>query len=175
MSAERLGSHYLKIGSSVIQVRFNRTEKTKRLGSNDLNFFHLIRFQKMFNVCLVDVIWYPGLLQRINKNSKSRRMLTAFPGSVARAARNAAILSVVPVHTTQSFGKPARVYCKRCFRTWAASHSDKIHVQQNNVKNPSNQHSSIQYFKRNKHGLQGSHNIMCCSVRWILEHSHFSN
>lgn len=36
--------------------------------------------------------------------------LTAFPGCVARAARKAAMLSVVPVHTTQSLGKPAIIY-----------------------------------------------------------------
>lgn len=34
--------------------------------------------------------------------------LTAFPGWVARDARKAAMLSVVPAHTIQSFGKPAR-------------------------------------------------------------------
>lgn len=34
------------------------------------------------------------------------RILTAFPGSVARAARNAAMLSVVPVQTMQSSGNP---------------------------------------------------------------------
>lgn len=31
---------------------------------------------------------------------------TALPGSIALAARNAAMLSVVPVQTRQSFGKP---------------------------------------------------------------------
>lgn len=36
------------------------------------------------------------------------RVLTAFPGSVARAARNAAILSVVPVQTLQSSGNPGQ-------------------------------------------------------------------
>lgn len=38
------------------------------------------------------------------------RILTALPGSVARAARKAAILSVVPADTTQSSGKPARKF-----------------------------------------------------------------
>lgn len=40
---------------------------------------------------------------------KSCRILTAFPGTVALAARKAAMLSVVPVHTAQSFEKPARI------------------------------------------------------------------
>lgn len=39
--------------------------------------------------------------------------LTAFPGRVAPAARKAAILSVVPVQTTQSFGKPGRKSTKK--------------------------------------------------------------
>lgn len=43
------------------------------------------------------------------QHQNSRRVLTAFPGFVALAARNAAILSVVPVQTTQSLEKPAKI------------------------------------------------------------------
>lgn len=39
---------------------------------------------------------------------RGKKILTACPGCEARAARNAAILSVVPAHTTQSSGKPAK-------------------------------------------------------------------
>lgn len=42
------------------------------------------------------------------KYVKGEKILTAFPGCEARAARKAAILSVVPAHTRQSSGKPAK-------------------------------------------------------------------
>ena len=45
-----------------------------------------------------------------HKLKPSHKILTAFPGFVARAARKAAMLSVVPVHTIQSSEKPAMMY-----------------------------------------------------------------
>jgi hypothetical protein len=42
------------------------------------------------------------------KAAQGRSLLTASPGCDGAAARNAAMLSVVPAQTTQSSGKPAR-------------------------------------------------------------------
>lgn len=50
---------------------------------------------------------------------KYLRVLTAFPGSVARDARNAAMLSVVPVQTMQSSGNPGQA--KRKIETFMLS------------------------------------------------------
>lgn len=67
---------------------------------------------------VIDILFKLGRLYYINLNfvhlQRAKwvtwRKLTAFPGCVARAARKAAILSVVPVQTAQSFGNPCRKF-----------------------------------------------------------------
>jgi hypothetical protein len=62
----------------------------------------------MVLACLFKIV----LRKRLSRSCLHHRILTAFPGSVVRAARKAAILSVVPVQTTQFLEKPANKVAK---------------------------------------------------------------
>jgi hypothetical protein len=64
----------------------------------------------MVLACLIKIV----LGMRLSRSCLHNRILTAFPGSVVRAARNAAMLSVVPVQMTQFSEKPANKNVYAC-------------------------------------------------------------